>query len=84
MDFLIVTALGLCILFVIAVIIEWLDYELRRLFYRWLYWRQSRRRSWPSVPTAYGFKLRRKSGAVTSLGRLRVTKSRYESLRSED
>ncbi len=80
MEFLAVAALGLCILFVIAVALERADFELRRLFYRWRYWRQLRRRSWPSVPTAYGFRVKRRSGAVTSLGRLRITKSRYEEL----
>ncbi len=80
MEFLAVAALGLCILFVIAVALERADFELRRLFWRFWLWRQSRHRSGLSVPTVYGFRLRRKSGAVTSLGRLRVTKSRYEQL----
>jgi hypothetical protein len=80
MDFILACTVGLILLFCMAVTLDWFVYHLR---YTWSlrpsHW-LARFRSWRYAQAVKGLTLRRMPGPAPSLGSLRVSRSRSESL----
>lgn len=84
MEFIIFTGTALLVLLCLCITVDAAIYHWRHTWPRLLSFWHSLRLSWRSELRAPGFKIRRKSGPVQSLGRLRATRERYESLRGKD
>jgi hypothetical protein len=79
-DFIIVCSFGLLLLLCTSVLLEWIVFTLRgSLWWRPYSWR-ARFRSWRSAPRVKGFRIRSVPGKGPSLGSLKVTRARWESL----
>lgn len=84
MEFILVCTIGILFLFCCAVLIDWIIYRLRDSFW----WRpsswQRHLRSWSYARAVRGLTIRSQPGRAPSLGKLRSTRSRAESLNGKE